>query len=281
MQEASQGPAAMQRLLSTLFVGAAALLAPWTASAAADVLRIGGTGGATALLMHLSKPFAQTTGIAIEVIPSLGSGGAIKAVAAGALDVAITGRTLSAAELGSGLAEVASIRTPFVYATSHHGPVSMSEGEIVGAFAVSAATWPDGAPIKLILRPRVEDDNGIAASLFPGMQAAADLARQRAELPVATTDQDNADLAESLNGSLIAATYTQITMEHRDLRLIAIEGVSPGIDAFESGRYRYTKVFRIIRSQQPSAVAEQFTRFLASDGGARALREAGCLPGSE
>lgn len=216
MQKASQGLTVMQRHLSTLFFGAAVLLAPWTVSAA-DVLRIGGTGGATALLMHLSKPFAQKTGIAIEIIPSLGSGGALKAAADGALDVAIVGRTLSDADIGRGLAEVASIRTPFVYATSHHGPVSMSEGEIVGAYAASAATWPDGAPIKLILRPRAEDDNAVAASLFPGMQAATDLARQRAELPVATTDQDDADLAESLNGSLIAATYTQITMEHREI----------------------------------------------------------------
>lgn len=272
----------MRNRLSTLSAGVAVVLALWSLpAAAADVLRVGGTGGATALLAHLGKPFTQRTGIAVEVIPSLGSGGGIAAAADGVLDLAVSGRPLSAAERGRGLVQADTVRTPYVLATSHRAPPGMTEREIVAAYAEAKATWPDGSPIRLVLRPRAESDNKVLMSLFPGMAEALDRARQRADLPVAATDQDNADTAERLKGSLTGTTYTQVVMEGRDLRMIPIEGTAPTIEAFESGAYPYAKVFHVVHPERPSAAAARFVQFLRGDEGARALREAGCLPGAE
>ena len=258
-----------------------AVLLAWAAPVAAEVVRIGGTGGAIGVLTHLGKPFEEQTGIVLEVIPSLGSGGGIKAVGDGALELSITGRYLSASELARGLREAATLRTPYVFATSKSEPVTMGGQGIVAAFADVSAAWPDGTRIKPILRPRAEDDNVVISALFPGMAAALESARGRPELSIATTDQDNADLAETLPGSFIGATYTQVIMEKRDLRLVAIDGVPPGMATFESGRYRYGKVFHIISPRQPSVAAARFVQFLSSEDGVRALREGGCLPGTE
>lgn len=270
----------MRARISTLSFGAATVMALWILPAIAeDTLRLGGTGGATALLAHLGVPFTQQTGIAVEVIPSLGSGGAISAVADGVLDVVVSGRPLSISELQRGVIQVAALRTPYVFATSHPAPHSMSESKIVNAYGAAKATWPDGSIIKLILRPRAESDNQVLMALFPGMTEALDRARTRAELPIAATDQDNADLAERLTGSLIGTTYTQVVMEVRKLRLIPIDGVTPTIDTFASGAYRYTKVLYVAHQQQPSVRATRFLQFMLSDEGIRAMRAAGCLPG--
>lgn len=242
---------------------------------------MGGTGGATALLAHLGKPFTQQTGIVVEVIPSLGSGGGINAAADGVLDFAVSGRPLSPAETGRGLVQAATVLTPYVLATSLRVPPGMTEREIVDAYATPRATWPDGSVIKVILRPRAESDNQVLVSLFPGMAAALDQARRRTELPVAATDQDNADMAEAVMGSLIGTTYTQVLLEHRKLQMIPIDGVTPTIEAFERKSYRYAKVFHIVHLRQPSAVAARFLQFLRSDEGVRSLREAGCMPGAE
>jgi phosphate transport system substrate-binding protein len=258
------------------------LLTLWIMPAlAADLLRVGGTGGATALLGYLGKPFTAATGVVVEVIPGLGSGGGISAAAAGVLDLAVSGRPLSPAELQHGLVQVVTMRTPYVLATSRPLPTSMTEQEIINAFAKEKAAWPDGTKIRLILRPRPESDNVSLVGLFPGMAAALDEARKRPELPVAATDQDNADMAESLAGSLIGTTYTQITMEARHLRPIAINGVAPTIEAFQSGTYPYTKMFYVVHQQQPSASARRFVQFMRSAEGLRAMREAGCLPDAE
>jgi len=247
----------------------------------AEPLRIGGTGGAIGLMTRIAKPFAERSGIVLEVVPSLGSGGGIGAAAEGAIDVAVAGRALSDAEKAQGLTEAALIRTPFVFATSSHGPTAMTAAEIVGVFANPVATWPDGTRIKVILRPRAEDDNAVMARYFPGIGDGLAAARARGELPVATTDMDNAALAEGLEGSFIGATYTQWLTERRDLRLVAIDGVAPALDALESGRYRYEKMLRIVVRAPPTAAVQAFLRFLHSDAGVQALRDGGCLPGGE
>lgn len=269
----------MRARLSILSAGVVILLSLWIVPAVAGgTLRVGGTGGATALLAHLGIPFTQQTGIAIEVIPSLGSAGGISAAADGVLDIVVSGRPLSAAELQRGVIQVAALRTAYVLATSRQAPQSMSEGQIVGAYGADKATWPDGSLIKLILRPRAESDNQVLVAAFPGMAAALDRARLRPEFPVAATDQDNADMAENLTGSLIGTTYTQIVMEARKLHLIPINGVAPTFEAFESGAYRYTKVFHVVHRQHPSPAVARFVQFLRSDDGVRTMREAGCLP---
>jgi phosphate transport system substrate-binding protein len=258
------------------------LTALWGAAPVAALgIRIGGTGGATALMVHLGTVFTAQTGIAVEVIPGMGSGGGISATADGVLDIAVSGRPLAAAELARGLVPAFTVRTPYVLAASRPSATAMTEQAIIDAYRKERTTWPDGSPIKVILRPRSESDNASLVALFPGMTAALEEARKRTELPVTATDQDNADLAEALPGSLIGATYTQVTMEARKLQLVAINGIAPNIEAFENGTYHYTKVLLVIRQQRPGDAATRFIAFMQTEQGIKAMREAGCLPGVE
>lgn len=272
----------MRNRLSTLSAGIAVALGLWNISAAtAEVLRAGGTGGATALLEHVGEAFTRSTGIPVEVVSGLGSSGGINAAADRVLDVAVSGRQLTPAEQARGLVSTVMLRTPFVFATRHRSPPGLAGGDIAALYAAEKPTWPDGTPLNLILRPRADSDNLTLAALFPGMDAALAAARKRPDLPVAGNDQDNADLAESLPGSLAGATYTQITMERRKLRLVAIGGVAPTIEAFEGGSYPYGKLYHLVRPRDANPATERFVRFLHSEEGVRALREAGCLPPAE
>ena len=260
----------------------AALAAAFRAvpAGAAEALRVGGTGGATALLERLGRSFTAETGIPVEVVPSLGSSGGLKATVDGVLGVAVAGRPLNEGEVARGLVSAATLRTPYVLATSHPSPPAMTGAEIVRAYASERAEWPDGSRIKLVLRPRAESDNLVFASLFPGMDAALEQARQRADLPVAATDQDNADLAEKLPGSLTGTTYVQVALERRDLRMITIDGAAPTAEAFQGGAYRPAKVFHVVHARQAGPAAARFVGFLRGEEGLRVLRAAGCLPGA-
>nr|WP_281271352.1 substrate-binding domain-containing protein [Humitalea rosea] len=253
---------------------------PARRAAAADILRIGGTGAATALMTYLAVAFTAKTGIGVRVIPSLGSSGGIRAAADGLVDIALSGRPLSAAETARGLRMAGAIRTPYVFATSHPAPPSMTPEAIVAAFQSPRMNWPDGSRIKVVLRPRAESDNQVMIALLPGMDAALDAARRRPELPTAATDQDNADMALDLGGSLIGATLTQMLMEHRDLRLIPINGVTPTAEALRSGAYPFAKDLHLVHFQVPSEPAVAFMRFMRSPEAIGLLNEAGCLPGA-
>ena len=269
----------MRNRLAMLAASLAVVLSVGTLPATAtEVLRVGGTGAGLAMLTHLGGSFTQRTGITVAVVSNLGSSGGLNALAEGVLDLAVSGRTLKPTELASGLVQVATMRTPYVLASSHPAPLGFTRHEVTAAYTAERAVWPDGAPLRIILRPRADADTPLLAALFPGMEAALNQARHRGDAPVAATDQDNADLAERLPGSLTGMSYTQVALERRNLRLVPLDSVVPTLEAFESGAYPHGKVLRLIQPRQPSAAAERFVQFLRTDEGVLAMREAFCLP---
>ena len=217
----------------------------------------------------------------MEVIPSLGTGGAIRAVVDGVLDIAVAGRPITSEEAKLGLKQVAVVRTPFGLVTSNRNPNGLKSADIAAIFAAGNARWADGAPIRVILRPKSDSDTWLLGTLFPGMSAALDQARKRSDVPTAPTDQDNAEMAERVSGSLAGAAFTQIEMEKRNLRFVVIDGVTPTLENFERGTYPYVKSMRFVTPAAPQAAVTRFIAFLNSPAGQRALRETGTLPGEE
>jgi phosphate transport system substrate-binding protein len=175
------------------------------------------------------------------------------------------------------LREAAGIRTPFGLVTSHRNPNGFKSAEIAQLYQSDKPLWADGSPIRIILRPTNESDTMVLGNMFPGMSAAIAKVRSRADLSVAATDQDNADMAERMPGSLVAATFTQIKMEKRNLRFVAIDGVAPSLEDFETGKYPFGKTMYLVLPAQDNPVAKRFLAFLRTPKGTAAIRESGGL----
>ncbi len=248
---------------------------------AGEILRVGGTGGVNEMVKSLGVLFAAETGITVELIPSLGTGGGNNAVADGVIDLSISGRPLNAAETAKRLTVAAEFNTPFGLVTSHPKPDGFKSADIAQLYQSDKPLWADGKPIRIILRPTNDSDNGVLGQMFPGMAAAIAKVRNRADLSVAATDQDNADMAEKIPGSLVGATLTQIKMEKRNLRFVAIDGVEPSLENYEKGGYPFGKSLFIVLAAKKSPTGERFLAFLSSPKGLAALREAGILLGAK
>lgn len=259
-------------------ISAVLLLLAALAPAHGDELRMGGTGSATKVLEQLAGAFGAETDAKIEVIPSLGSSGGIRALIDGVLDVAVSGRPLKPDEANKGLAIALQVRTPMVLATSHPKPNGLTREAVVAAFSAQNPQWHDGTAIKVILRPRSESDTTILGQLFPGLASAIETARKRPDVPVAATDQDNVELAEQLPGSLIGATLAQLKTERRNLRTVAIDGVAPSLEAFERGDYPYGKTLYFVLPSTPKPLATRFLQFVRSAEGHKMLRQADTIP---
>ena len=128
------------------------------------------------------------------------------------------------------------------------------------------------------MRPKSDSDTTVLGNMFPGMAAAIEDARQRPDVPIAATDQDNADMAERIPGSLTGSTLSQVKMERRSLRFVAIDGVEPSLDNLESGAYPFAKPIYFVLPANKSPLAERFIAFLGSPVGRAALRATGNLP---
>jgi phosphate transport system substrate-binding protein len=256
-------------------LSACLLLALVLAAPAAAALHMGGTGSATEPLRLIGARFTAKTTIPVEVVPGLGSSGGISAAVEGVLQMIVSGRPLSPAEAALGLTPVLTVCTPYVLATSHPAPGSLDSNAIAGIYMQAAPKWPDGVPMKIVLRPKAESDNATLMALFPGMDQGLAHARTRDSIPIGATDQDNADLGEHIPGSLIGTTYSQIVTEHRALRFVAINGTLPDIDAMVTGRYPYAKRLYFIAARQATKETTDFLTFLSTPDGVQAMRESG------
>jgi phosphate transport system substrate-binding protein len=243
----------------------------------ADTLRAGGLGATVKLLPILAAGFGDKQVSAVEVIPNLGSSGGLRALAGGALDVAVSGRPLKEEELSQGLRVAVIMRTPFVMVGSQENPDGLKSAEIAELFRGERSTWTDGSPVRVILRPKSDSDTPILGAMFPGMASAIEAARKRHDVTVAATDQDNADAAERIPGSLTGFTLTQFKTERRPLHLLPIDGVAPSLEALESGAYPFSKTIYFVLPAKTNPRAEDFVAFLRSPAGRAILRDSGNL----
>ena len=258
-----------------------ALLAPAT-SVSAEGLKVGGTGSANELLRIIGRAWSLTPeGANLELVPGLGSSGAIAAVADGVLDIAISGRPLKDAEQATGVRALVFAVTPYVLATSHPTAIALQSTSVAAFYSSPKSSWPDGTDVKPILRPRSESDTVLLAAMFPGMADALQSMRLRADIPIAATDQDNLDLAERIPGSLAAASLAQIVNEKRNLRMLQIDNVTPSVTALEQGAYRFVKVFHLVSKSEAPPQVVALMKFLKSPAGIDALRAAGTLPAKD
>jgi phosphate transport system substrate-binding protein len=257
--------------------GIALSLGATVGSARADVLRTGGTGAVTKMLQHVAEAFAEREpGTTLVVMPSLGSAGGIAGVVDGLLDFAVSGRPLNPEEAKS-LTAIVLATTPFCLASSQPNPGNIKSAEIAAFYRNPASVWPDGTPVRVVLRPRVEVDAAMLVNTFPKMADVIEQLRERKEIPVVATDQDNVLLAEKIAGSLAAVTLTQLITEHSHLHLVAIDGVEPTLENFERGAYPYRKDFYFVFPHDKKPLLERFIAFLQSADGERLLRETGNL----
>lgn len=249
--------------------------------ASGKALRIGGTGAVTEMLRQIGPAFETASGIALHVVPKLGTSGGNAAVADGVLDLSIGGRDLKKAEEAKGLVVAATLRTPFGFVTSRRGSDNLDSARIAELYRSDRPLWADGTPIRIILRPTEESDNEVLIALFPGMDEALKQARTRSDLSVAATDQDNAEMAERVPGSLVGASFAQMTTEKRNLRFVSIDGVLPSLASFENGSYPYGKTLYLIVPATIGPEAAAFVSFLTTPEGEGLLRQAGIVAGTK
>jgi phosphate transport system substrate-binding protein len=100
------------------------------------VVRIGGTGMALAAMQQAGAHLNLVNStVRVEVLPSLGTPGGLKALTEGAIDIAVVGRSLTAAEKAQGAAEATCATTPLVFASSHPAPPEIATADYVDSVA--------------------------------------------------------------------------------------------------------------------------------------------------
>lgn len=244
------------------------LLAP---SARADpaVLRAGGTGMALAAFRQVGERFtALNPGRMVEVLPSLGTSGGLRALEALAIDMALLARPLRAEEASRGLLSRPYARTAIAVVT---GGGTTATNITLGQFAAilrgEITTWPDGSRLRLVRREESDADWQLLASLSPEMERSVIIALRRPGLLTVGTDQENAEALQGVAGSVGLLSIGQMRAEGLRLRALTLDGVAASMAAVQAGQYALSRTLHVAWKAQPLPALAAFLEFL---GGAEA-----------
>jgi phosphate transport system substrate-binding protein len=251
-----------------------------TASAAvsAQELKIGGTGAALGTMHLLAQAYAQTKADAnkITVLPSMGSGGGIKAVLAGAIQIGLSSRPLSEAESKAGAVALEYGRTPFVFATSAASKVTgITTQNLADFYAGNVNEWPDGSRLRLVLRPIGDSDSETIKAMSATMREAKSAAERRKGMLFTVTDQETASAIERAPGALGPSTLALLISEKRALKALTLDGVVPSAQSIANGSYALVRHMLIVTSPKTPPEAQAFITFVRSAAGQEILRQTG------
>ena len=264
------------RCIKTLFAMAFSISILGCSFARAETIRVGGIGASLSLLQALGEGFARhSPADRLEIVPGLGSNGALAATAAGALSLAISGRALSAAEEAQGLVAMPFGETPLVFVHSGQIPLDMPLADIVRAHGGTLDKVPSGEPLRLILRPANDSATVYIATAIPGMAEALEQARRRTDLPIAATDQDNMDMLRRIPGAFASMTLAQLAMEPNALQRVRVAGVEPSVEMMKQGKYSYKLGMTLVVKAEPAPVVKRFFDYLATADAIRIFEKAG------
>ena len=260
-------------LLSCLIVVAAPGPPGADRAIAAETVTIGGTGSTLGDMKLLGDAYMQThPDTKVVVLPYLGNVGGIKALRAGKLDIALTTDQLSPVEVAAGLTAVAYAKTALAFATRHDTPFdAVTSAWLSDVYRGVVTQWPDGMPIRLMLRPAHDSDMRILFALSGAMKKTMQAALERPGLLIVDSAQEAGRKLAQLEGSLGSTTLAQSKSEQLAIKLLAFDGVAPTVEALASGQYPLVKQFLHITRRDASPAAQNFIAFLKSDEAAAML----------
>jgi len=246
-------------------------------AAQAEEFRVGGTGGALGAMQQVADAYnASQSENRVVVLPSLGSGGGIKALLAGAIHVALSARELTPEEVKAGASYRRYSRTPLVFVANQPGVAAITAGQAIDIYSGKLDSWRNGTRIRLILRPPVEADNDLLRAISPAMRDALLQAEKRPGMMMAATDQDNGERLEKIAGAFGIIPLGQVLAERRDLMPLAFDGRPPLVAGKPNRDYPMIKSLYLVTG--PASVAARgFVAFLDSPAGRDVLVRTGHL----
>jgi phosphate transport system substrate-binding protein len=218
--------------------------------------------------------------ITIEIPASIGSKGAISAVADGAISFGLLSRSLKEEEKAPGLVARSYARVPIVVGV--HPTVvddNITSQELVDIYRGTKTRWKDGKEI--IVQTREPFDSGIQAleREIPGFKQAHAESHQAKRWSVTFTDQDSNQALSTTRYAIGFSDLGMIATEHLSIKVLKLNGILPSPESVQTGQYPLSRDLSFLyREDTLTEGAKAFLDFVRSEVGVEIMRSNGYLP---
>lgn len=255
------------------------MLAGQTNALAGETIRINGSGTGLEMMKPLIEVYVKShPGVTFEMQKPLGSSGAIKALIAGALDIAITSKPLKADEVTKGAKVIPFGKTPLAIVTNKKvQKKNILTTELEAIYSGKTRKWPNDENIRVVLRPLEDIDTKILRTLSPGMDRAISEAQNQKGMLTAVTDPESNEAVLRTEGSIGASGLAAIMAGNLPLNILSLNGILPTPTALANGRYPLAKDINFVTTGKLPAAAAEFLDFIYSIKGHAIVEKIGVL----
>jgi len=254
--------------------------AVWLAAAGAETLVVPGAGPPEAPLRVLAAAFeARDAGLVIQVPPSTGIAGGVRAIQSGQAQLARIARRLTDAEQRDGLAQVVYGADAVVFAAGSRVDVAnLSADQAVELFAGRLQSWKQlggsDLPVRLAVREPTEIAHREIRRHIP--QFAAIRFPEHAKL--VNADHEMVEILDRFRTAVGWMTRSSIVTSKSGVRALALDGIAPTPENVSAGRYpMVVEHVLIYREGRLTEAAKRFVAFVQSDSGQALLRSQGVV----
>lgn len=191
-------------------------------------LTISGSGTTTAILVGIKPAFeADVPGYILDVLPGTGTGGGVKGLVEGTLDVAAMARPAKEEEAAQGVEYVEFGQSGVVvYAHPSVGVANLTKEQVAALFTGEVANWSEvgGPDLPVVLYVRDEGDSSTQAMreyIFGDTPFA-----EQAEVLTGQSDMQAA--VEGTPGGVGFGSWPAAFAEGASVEPISLDGVAPG-----------------------------------------------------
>ncbi|MBI4699832.1 MAG: substrate-binding domain-containing protein [Deltaproteobacteria bacterium] len=243
-------------------------------------LRLAGSGSNVALTRLLVGAYqARSPRPSIVVHRSIGSGGAVRAVRDGVVDLGLVSRPLQEAERQLGLIVIPYARVAVIVAA--HPSVAqegLSRAELLAIFRGEQREWPDGSRLVLLLREAGDSGNLALEGWLPELVAARREAERRGLGRILYSDAEMQAALTNTEGAIGLFDLGALVSQNLAIKALALDGHKPSADNLGSGAYPVFKDLAFVAARRPEGPVAGLLRFVFSAEGEQTIRAAGYLP---
>jgi phosphate transport system substrate-binding protein len=241
------------------------------------LVHVAGSGSNLPITRALAAGFVEQ-GSPPVIHASIGSGGGVRALLDGAIDLALVSRPLSPTERELGLVETPYARVPVVFAVNAGVPeTQITSPELVEIFAGDRAQWSDGTPIVVLQREPGDSSHRAVDVRLPEFEDANARAYEAHAYRVLYHDDDMRDALAATPGAIGLFGQGDI-QPGLPIRALIVDGITPSTATIADDSYPFAKDLAFASPGPPTGAAAQLVEYALSPPGADIIRRLGGLP---
>ncbi len=242
---------------------------------------VDGSTGVAPLVAAVAKAFQERhPGVTVEIGKGMGTKARIKALAEGAIDVAMASHGLDADALvrqGMAVQEIAKVAV--VFGVNSSVPVAgLAENQVCDIYSGRLVNWKQAGGPDLSVVPRTRPDTEVDAEVVRARIGCLAALKMPEAVQVMGKSGDMARELAGTAGAIGMTTTTVVEQSQARIRPLVLNGIEPSAENVRSGAYRLTRDSFLVTRGTPSPAVARFLEFVRSPEGRRVISANGAVP---